>query len=173
MGQESAGVIETRHEKTAHRDLPDVRKDEGGGKPALNVSARRSEIDDIRSDLGAYITELDRRRHEAFDVRLQVKKHKGLAITVGAILIALTAGLVAYWANGRMKRPPTVRLGRAELLEEKDSKGSRVSKAAVGVLTAAVMGAVKGAAQRAANGRSVLLARASHEMAASSARVRS
>jgi len=100
------------------------------------------------SPLGAYITELDRRRHEAFDVRPQVRKHKGLAITVGASLIALTAGLAVYWANDPVKSPTMMRLRRDELPEEKDSNRSRVTRAAVGVL-----GAVKGGAQRAVSGR--------------------
>lgn len=159
MGQESAGVIEIRHEKT--------------GKPALKVTALRSEIEDIRSDLGACITELNRRRREAFNVRLQVKRHRKLAITVGAALIALTAGFAAYWANGRVKRPAPEKLRRAAIPEKNDSMGSRVSKAAVGILAGAIIGVVKGGAQRAVSGGGVTSAKASPELAASSGRDRS
>ena len=41
------------------------------------------EVEDVRGNLGEIIGELDRRRHEAFDLRLQWRRHKrGLTIAM-------------------------------------------------------------------------------------------
>jgi hypothetical protein len=47
--------------------------------PGVEISQLRTEIDAARDQLGTYISELDRRRHEALDLKLQVKKHPGLS----------------------------------------------------------------------------------------------
>jgi hypothetical protein len=53
-----------------------------------------NEIDEIRTDLDGLVGELDRRRHDALDWRLQVRRHqRGLAIAlvagVGSIALAV------------------------------------------------------------------------------------
>jgi hypothetical protein len=85
-------------------------KDGAKGKeaPAVEISRLRAEIDATRDQLGTYISELDRRRHEALDLKLQVKKHPGLAI--GAAAAAVGVAALAAVMVIRARRPDT--LGR-------------------------------------------------------------
>ena len=62
--------------------------------PAAEVTRLRTDIEDARDGLGVYVSELDRRRHDAFDLRLQLKKHKALAIGVGVAAAAVGVGVV-------------------------------------------------------------------------------
>ncbi len=68
------------------------------------------EIDSIRGELGALVAELDRRRHEALDLGLQVRKHP-VAVAVAAVTLALAVGgLVALVVTSRRRlRRPAVR----------------------------------------------------------------
>ncbi|HSB62979.1 MAG TPA: hypothetical protein VLJ18_02390 [Thermoanaerobaculia bacterium] len=54
------------------------------------VSEVVQDIERARSDLGAYLAEIDRRRHEALDWRLQLWRHRTAVTLVGA---GLAAGL--------------------------------------------------------------------------------
>lgn len=70
-------------------------------KPAAQISRLRTEIDATRDELGTYISELDRRRHEALDLKHQVKKHPGLAIGAGVAIIGAVAGAVVMVIRSR------------------------------------------------------------------------
>jgi hypothetical protein len=70
-------------------------------KPAVQISGLRTEIDATRDELGTYISELDRRRHEALDLKHQVKKHPGLAIGAGVAIIGALAGAVVMVIRAR------------------------------------------------------------------------
>jgi hypothetical protein len=70
-------------------------------KPAVQISRLRTEIDATRDELGTYISELDRRRHEALDLKHQVKKHPGLAIGAGVAVIGAVAGAVVMVIRSR------------------------------------------------------------------------
>ncbi|HET8540194.1 MAG TPA: hypothetical protein VFL83_10020 [Anaeromyxobacter sp.] len=72
------------------------------------------EIDSLRAELGALVGELDRRRHEAFDLGLQARKHP-VAVAVAAATLALAlGGLVALAvAARRHRRRPSVRAREA------------------------------------------------------------
>jgi hypothetical protein len=91
-------------------------KSDSGGKDgekdkevaAVEISRLRTEIDATRDQLGTYISELDRRRHEALDLKLQVKKHPGLVI--GAVAAVVGAAALAVVMVIRARRPDT--LGR-------------------------------------------------------------
>jgi hypothetical protein len=62
------------------------------------------EVEAIRSELGDTIGELDRRRHELFDVRLQVRRHwKAIALICGAASAAIAAAIVLK-AGGKHRR---------------------------------------------------------------------
>jgi hypothetical protein len=52
------------------------------------------EIEDVRTQLGTLISELDRRRHEVTDVKLQVRRHPVAAAVVAAAGLLATAGVV-------------------------------------------------------------------------------
>lgn len=98
-GAESDGAVATLvgtdpvHESRSKND-----------SPAEQVSRLRSEIDATRDELGNYITELDRRRHDALDVKVQLQRHKGIVIAVGVGLVAVTAGLVTLSLRSRRRQ---------------------------------------------------------------------
>ena len=66
------------------------------------------EIAIVREELSQLVAELDRRRREAFDVRLQVKRHAPEMLISGGALIAAAAGSVWFRA-WRSRRPPRLR----------------------------------------------------------------
>jgi hypothetical protein len=87
-------------------DSEDEGKEKGEEAPAAQISRLRAEIGATRDELGSYLTELDRRRHEALDLRLQVRRHPGVLIAVGVAIAAVTAGVVVRVVRAR--RPETV-----------------------------------------------------------------
>ncbi|WP_242341274.1 MULTISPECIES: hypothetical protein [Anaeromyxobacter] len=66
-----------------------------------NVSRVSGEIEALRNDLGALIGELDRRRHELFDLRLQAKRHPVAVIGAGVVAALVVGGLVAFAVRSR------------------------------------------------------------------------
>jgi hypothetical protein len=63
------------------------------------------EITSIRDEIGALIGELDRRRRELFDVRMQMKRHPVSTGVAGFAVAALLGGAVAMMIyNGRRKQ---------------------------------------------------------------------
>ncbi len=67
------------------------------------------EIDTLRGELGALVAELDRRRREAFDLGLQVRRHP-VAVAVAAATLALAVGgliALAVAARRERRRPAT------------------------------------------------------------------
>ena len=69
--------------------------------PAVQVSRLRTEIDATRDELGTYISELDRRRHEALDLKLQAKRHPALALGAGVAILGAVAGGLAMAIRAR------------------------------------------------------------------------
>jgi hypothetical protein len=60
------------------------------------MSEQREQIertaDRIRDELRVTLRELDHRRHEATDLKLQLRRHAPLLVTAAAVFIALAAG---------------------------------------------------------------------------------
>jgi len=71
--------------------------------PGLAINRLRGEIDSTRHELQTYISELDRRRQEAFDLKLQIRKHPAVVIGVGVAIVATVAGAVALAARSRRR----------------------------------------------------------------------
>jgi hypothetical protein len=69
-----------------------------------------SEIEGLRGELGSLVAELDRRRHEAFDLGLQARRHP-VAVIVAASAVALVVGglIAAAVRSRRQHRRPAVR----------------------------------------------------------------
>lgn len=68
------------------------------------------EIDVLRHELGGLVMELDRRRHEALDLRLQVRRHPVLVATVATVAALLVGGAVALIVReARERRKPSRR----------------------------------------------------------------
>jgi hypothetical protein len=83
------------------------------GKEA-DVGRIAGEIDSIRTELGGLVGELDRRRREAFDLRLQARRHPVAAALAAAAAALAVGGLVALAVRQRReRRRPSVRAGEA------------------------------------------------------------
>jgi hypothetical protein len=63
------------------------------------------EIDDIRRSLDRDLSELDKRRHEATDWRLQLRRHPRMVAALGIGALALAGGLVAVSIAKRRREP--------------------------------------------------------------------
>jgi hypothetical protein len=89
---------------TTIREAEPTRGDSGNERGAEAERALESEIERLRTEIDAMVGELDRRRHEAFDVRLQMRRHAGLVVAVGsaAVMLALVAG--AAWTSSRRRQ---------------------------------------------------------------------
>ena len=122
-----------------------------GARP--NVSPRESirqldgEIAAVREELGGLVAELDRRRHELLDVKLQVRRHAvGITLT-GVTLLSSAAGLVwlGHWYT-RRRPAPLSRAGRVrEAVSRMIDKPERVAVEAgipAKILTAAANAAI-------------------------------
>ena len=76
------------------------------GEPRKAARDIESEITEIRSRLDHSLAELDRRRHELTDVRLQVQRHPMIAIAAGVTVVAILGGVAyAIWAARQRRRP--------------------------------------------------------------------
>ncbi len=72
------------------------------------------EIDTLRSELGGLVAELDRRRHEALDLGLQVRRHPVFVAAVTTAAALLLGAAIALAVRGRrQRRRPTVRARQA------------------------------------------------------------
>ena len=75
------------------------------------------EIESVRENLGGLVSELDHRRHEAFDVGLQLRQHAVPLIIAGTALLGVTAGgvtLAIRRSRARNSFPArALRLGQA------------------------------------------------------------
>jgi hypothetical protein len=80
----------------------------GGGNDA--VGRVSGEIHSLRGELGGLVAELDRRRHELFDLGLQARRHP-VAVAVAAAAAALVVGglLAVATRNRRRRRRTSVR----------------------------------------------------------------
>jgi hypothetical protein len=78
--------------------------DQPGESPRDASRHLESEIAILREEMGGMVVEIDRRRHELTDVRLQVRRH-AVAVTVTAVaLIAAVAGAVWFGMDRRARQ---------------------------------------------------------------------
>jgi hypothetical protein len=78
----------------------------GNGEPRKAARELETEITEVRSRLDRSLAELDRRRHELTDVRLQVRRHPLVAVVAGATVVALLGGVAyAVWASRQRNKP--------------------------------------------------------------------
>jgi hypothetical protein len=111
------------------------------GSSHTSVNRVSGEIDQLRGDIGNLVAELDRRRHEMFDLRLQAKRHPVLVVAVGAGAALVLGALVALSLRSRRERRRPVNRARevrgamARLLDHPDRVGAEMT------LTDKVLGA--------------------------------
>jgi hypothetical protein len=105
------------------------------------------EIDSLRGELGALVGELDRRRHEAFDLGLQARRHPVVAAIAAATLALAIGGLIALAVGTRRRRRrPSVRAREtrralARLLDHPDRVAAEPTVAHKAVAAAAAAAA--------------------------------
>ncbi len=80
---------------------PDRVRAEEGGEP---VGRTARDIEVLRGEIGDLVDELDRRRHEAMDLGLQLRRHPLVAAGAVAAAALLAGGLVAVAARKRRRR---------------------------------------------------------------------
>ncbi|MFL5376273.1 MAG: hypothetical protein ACJ787_00060 [Myxococcales bacterium] len=81
------------------------------------------EIAEIRGRLDQSLAELDRRRHEATDVKLQIRRHPAAVAVAGGIVLLLLGGVgYAIWAARQRERPVNkakrLRLALSRMIDE-------------------------------------------------------
>lgn len=93
-----------------------------GSAPAEPRSPREieSDIEHLRTRLDRSLAELDRRRHELTDVKLQMRKHPAVFIGAGAVLVLMLGGAgYAVYRSRKRQEPPAkakrlrIAIGRA------------------------------------------------------------
>jgi hypothetical protein len=92
---------------------------EGADRVSANGKAEVPEVIEgriglLRHELGDLVAELDRRRHEATDIRLQIKRHPLIAGAAAVTVAAAVGGIIAFavW-NARRRERPVERARRA------------------------------------------------------------
>jgi hypothetical protein len=143
MGERAPGVERMPAER------PDVR-------PTSREMSQRlgAEIATVREELDVLLAELDRRRHDLLDVRLQLRRHaRGTALTTLA-LAGVAAG--AVWLSvGRRRRArrltadASLRAGAISGVTEHPGRGTAAATMAGKVATAAASAAVTSLVRRA------------------------
>ena len=91
----------------------------GVSKPEAEIER---EIENVRMRLDKSLAELDRRRHELMDVKLQVRKHPQAVLIAGGIVVLLVgAGWLAARSSRRepepVKRMRRFRLASSRMME--------------------------------------------------------
>jgi hypothetical protein len=134
----------------------------GQGTVSLDPQQIEAEIAALRDELGALVGELDRRRHELLDVRLQLRRHAWHVAVAGVGLSAAIAGLIWLGAGrarrrrGLLAKASRLREGVARMVERPERVAAEQTVAGK-LLTTAATAAVATAATKAVE-RAVLAA---------------
>jgi hypothetical protein len=103
------------------------------GSMTGDVRRVAGEIEVLRGDIGSLVSELDRRRHELFDLRLQAKRHPVVVMAAAATAALVVGGLLAVAVRARRDRHrPSVRAREvrdalARLLDHPDRVAAETS----------------------------------------------
>ena len=80
------------------------------------VDSLEREVDRIRNNIGALVRELNHRRHQAFDLKLQLREHAGRLLLAGVAVASLIAGTIVL-AAVRLRRRRSVKTRMTRLRE--------------------------------------------------------
>ena len=103
------------------------------GSMTGDVRRVAGEIEVLRGDIGSLVAELDRRRHEMFDLRLQAKRHPVVVIAAAATAALVLGGVLAVAVRSRRERhrpsarAREVRDALARLLDHPDRVAAETS----------------------------------------------
>ena len=99
------------------------RSGDGAGLPAAERADELVlEVEAIRGDLGDLVGELGRRRHDAFDVRRQLRRHPVFVVSVAVACLGLVGAGVAFGLGRRRRRRSLV--GRVVRLRRALARGA-------------------------------------------------
>jgi hypothetical protein len=96
MGERTSGLELSTNDHTTPPAPP--------ASPDETVRHLGVEIAALREELGGLVAELDRRRHDLLDVRLQARRHALTASAVAVALIGAIWGLVRLGVRKARKR---------------------------------------------------------------------
>jgi hypothetical protein len=108
------------------------RLNNGNGSAAASRPPREieHEIEHLRTRLDHSLAELDRRRHELTDIRLQMRKHPAVFIGAGAAVALMVGGVgLAIWRARKREEIPRkakrlrIAIGRAVDKPDKVARG--------------------------------------------------
>lgn len=75
-------------------------------EPVKHTRQLETEIEHLRGRLDRSLAELDRRRHEYTDVRLQLRKHPQVVAGAGVVVALVAGGIaLAIWRGKKRKQP--------------------------------------------------------------------
>ena len=80
--------------------------------PRKAARALEGEISDIRSRLDVSLAELDRRRHELTDVKLQARRHPGAVVVAGVVVLGVLGGVAYAIYAARQRNKPVSKAKR-------------------------------------------------------------
>ncbi len=80
-------------------------------KPAEQARSLETEIEHLRTRLDRSLSELDRRRHDLLDYKLQLRRHPQLLLIAGGVMLLLFGG-VAYSVSSSRRQSLAVRRAR-------------------------------------------------------------
>jgi hypothetical protein len=135
--------------------------DSNPSTPRATAEELGSEIAVVRGELDTLLSELDRRRHEALDVPLQLRRHAfGASLTALALLVTATGSVgLTIWRRRRRDRfgPRAGRLNQAfarmtahpeRVAAEPTIVGKILTAAATAAVAALVKKVLEGALER-------------------------
>jgi hypothetical protein len=140
MGKGAAGLDRVVYDGTGSQALT----------PAEVVARIDAEITALRDELGDLLAELDRRRREAVDVKLQLRRHGLEAALTGVALVAGAVGVIwlKRWRArrhqgllsrlGRLREGVTRMMDRPERVAAEPTLGRRILPAAATAAAAAL-----------------------------------
>lgn len=117
--------------------------------PGGEVQRVSDEIETLRAELGSLVSELDRRRHELVDVRLQLRRHPGVVLAAAGVAALLLGGAVAVSVRNRRRRArPAFRAqeARRALARLLDHPHRVAAEPSMGVKIATAVGVAAGSA---------------------------
>jgi hypothetical protein len=110
----------------------------GVSKPEAEIER---EIDEVRRRLDKSLAELDRRRHELMDVKLQVARHPQAVLLAGGVVVLLVGSI---WFAGRRSAPSLpVRKERRRFVVQTRPRSRLWEKLAAAVGTAVAVALAK------------------------------
>jgi hypothetical protein len=111
--------------------------------PSQEVATLEQEIEDIRRGLDDIVGELDRRRHELMDWRLQLRRHRTGVLLIAGVVLVSVAGLVGLRVRRhRLRERPVSKVRRlrhavARMIDDPDSVARPTPKVGRRILAAA------------------------------------